>query len=100
MTSFNHVVYILQCRDGSYYTGYTNDLSGRIAQHEGGKGAKYTRGRTPLVLVYQAAFMTKREAMQEEYRIKQLTRTQKEKIIKEEVQNHVESAKLQRKRDR
>ncbi|MGB8002295.1 MAG: GIY-YIG nuclease family protein [Anaerobacillus sp.] len=100
MKNSEHVVYMLECRDGSYYTGYTTNLPHRIAQHECGKGAKYTRGRTPLSLVYQAYFLTKSEAMQEEYRIKQLTRVQKEKIIHGERQKHVESAELQRKRDR
>lgn len=100
MKSSNHIVYILECRDGTYYTGYTTDLLHRMEQHECGKGAKYTRGRAPLSLVYQAVFETKREAMQEEYRIKQLTRAQKEKIITEEVQINEESAELQRQRNR
>lgn len=100
MQSSNHYVYIVQCGDGSYYTGYTTDLSHRLAQHECGKGAKYTRGRGPLTLVYQAEFKTKREAMQVEYQIKQRSRAQKEKIIKEERQNHVESTELQRDRNR
>lgn len=100
MKSSNHFVYILECGDGSYYTGYTTDISQRLAQHECGKGAKYTRGRGPLTLVYQDKFETKREAMQVEYQIKQLSREKKEKIIKEERQNHVESTELQRERDR
>ncbi|KMM35972.1 GIY-YIG nuclease family protein [Guptibacillus hwajinpoensis] len=100
MKSSKHIVYILECRDGTYYTGYTTDLPHRLEQHACGKGAKYTRGRAPLSLVYHALFETKREAMQEEYRIKQLTRAQKEKIITEEVQTNEESAELQRKRDR
>lgn len=99
MKNYSHFVYMLECRDGSYYTGYTTDLSHRLAQHECGKGAKYTRGRGPLRLVYQADYETKSEAMQEEYRIKQLTRNQKEKIIKEKRQVHVESEELQRERD-
>ncbi|KGX83460.1 GIY-YIG nuclease family protein [Pontibacillus marinus] len=77
----NHMVYILKCKDGSLYTGYTNDFDRRLRMHEQGKGAKYTRGRGPFEVVYQQAFLTKEEAMQEEYRIKQLTRPYKEQMI-------------------
>jgi len=79
----NHYVYIVQCGDGTYYTGYTNDLCGRCIQHMKGKGAKYTRGRGPLDLVYWEMYGTKSEAMKREYRIKQLKRKQKEKLIYE-----------------
>ena len=78
-----HYVYIVQCGDGTYYTGYTNDLCGRCIQHMKGKGAKYTRGRGPLDLVYWEMYGTKSEAMKREYRIKQLKRKQKEKLIYE-----------------
>jgi putative endonuclease len=80
----NHFVYILQCGDGTLYTGYTNNLEKRLTIHQQGKGAKYTRGRQPVTLVYEKQFLTKREAMQEEYRIKQLSRTQKKKLIEKE----------------
>lgn len=73
--------YMLRCRDGSLYTGWTTDLSRRLQVHNTGKGAKYTRSRRPVQLVYAAAFPEKKAAMQEEYRIKQLTREQKEKLI-------------------
>ncbi len=76
-----HVVYILECSDKTYYTGYTNDLEKRIAKHQTGKGAKYTRGRSPLKLMYAKGFATKEEAMKEEYRIKRLPRKEKEKLI-------------------
>lgn len=78
-----HYVYILECSDGSYYTGYTNNLEKRIERHQAGKGAKYTRGRTPVQLLYSKEYELKTDAMQEEYRIKQLSREQKEQIIKE-----------------
>ena len=55
--------YILKCKDGSLYTGWTNDLEQRVAAHNTGKGAKYTRGRGPVQLVYLEEFDTKQEAM-------------------------------------
>lgn len=73
--------YILKCSDGSLYTGWTNDLEKRIAAHNAGKGAKYTKSRRPVILVYYEAFETKEEAMQREYRIKRLPRAEKEKLI-------------------
>lgn len=73
--------YILKCSDGSLYTGWTNDLEKRIAAHNAGKGAKYTKSRRPVKLVYYEAFETKEEAMQREYRIKRLPRAEKEKLI-------------------
>lgn len=72
---------MLKCCDGTYYTGYTNNLEKRLKVHQMGKGAKYTRGRTPVELIYSQDFETKTDAMQEEYRIKQLTRDQKEDYI-------------------
>lgn len=80
--STKHVVYILECKDQTYYTGYTNRLPYRMKQHQAGKGAKYTKGRGPLTLRYATSFDTKTLALQEEYRIKQLTRRQKEELIK------------------
>ena len=68
--------YILKCSDGTYYTGWTNDLDKRLKAHNGGKsGAKYTRNRRPVTLVYYEEFQGKQEAMKREYAIKQLTRT-------------------------
>ncbi len=74
--------YILECADGSYYTGWTTDLDKRVKAHNSEKGgAKYTRGRRPVRLVYYEAFETKNEAMEREYRIKRLTRAEKVKLI-------------------
>jgi putative endonuclease len=73
--------YIVQCSDGSLYTGWTNDLDKRIAAHNAGKGAKYTKTRRPVRLIYYETFETKQEAMSREYHLKQLTRAQKEALI-------------------
>jgi putative endonuclease len=73
--------YIVQCADGSLYTGWTNDLEKRLQAHNSGKGAKYTRSRLPVTLVYYEAFETSREAQSREVKIKQLTRAQKLELI-------------------
>lgn len=75
--------YILKCSDGSLYTGWTNDLDRRINDHNAGKGAKYTKARRPVELVYYETFSTKEEAMKREYAIKQMTRRMKLKMIEE-----------------
>lgn len=77
----DHYVYIVQCADGSYYTGYTTDPKRRLAEHNSGEGAKYTRGRTPVDLVYLATFDSKSTAMSREYEIKQRRRSEKEELI-------------------
>lgn len=74
-------VYIIKCGDGSLYTGWTNDLKRRFENHCEGKGAKYTRGRGPLELVYFETFEDKKEAMRREYAIKKLKRQEKDKLI-------------------
>lgn len=74
-------VYILVCKDGSLYTGWTNHLTKRVEDHNSGKGAKYTRGRGPVTLVYYEIFSTKEEAMKREYAIKHMTKAQKENLI-------------------
>ena len=74
-------VYIIECNDLTYYTGITNNLEKRIDTHNNKKGAKYTKPRTPVKLVYQCEFETKSLAAKEEWRIKQLTRTQKKDLI-------------------
>ncbi len=74
-------VYMIRCKDGSLYTGWTNNLEKRFKNHCKGKGAKYTRGRGPLELVYYEVFEDKREAMRREYEIKQLKKSEKEKLI-------------------
>ena len=74
-------VYILQCRDGTLYTGITDNLPRRLAAHNSGRGAKYTRSRLPVTLVYYETYPTKQEAMRREWEIKQLTREEKKKLI-------------------
>lgn len=73
--------YIVKCSDGTYYTGWTTNLEKRVKAHNEGKGAKYTRTRGPVELVYYEEYEDKIEAMRREYAIKQLTRKQKEKLI-------------------
>ena len=73
--------YILRCADGTYYCGWTNNLDRRLKAHNEGKGAKYTRSRRPVALVYYEAFSTQEEAMRREYEIKQLPRKKKEELI-------------------
>jgi len=79
-------IYILECSDSSLYTGYTNDLEKRLTVHNAGKGAKYTRCRLPVKLVYSEEFETKSEAMKREYSIKQLSREEKKNLIEEKGQ--------------
>lgn len=74
-------VYILSCADGTLYTGWTNDLVKRLASHQAGKGAKYTRGRLPVTLLYHETYETESEARKRECAIKQLTRRKKEALI-------------------
>ena len=69
--------YILECSDGSFYTGWTNNLERRVKAHNAGKGAKYTKSRKPVKLVYFESFSTKQEAMRREWEIKQLSRVEK-----------------------
>ena len=72
-----HTFYVLECGDGSFYAGYTNDLRKRIIVHNEGKGAKYTRARLPVTCIHSEVYKTQTEAMQAEYAFKQLTRKQK-----------------------
>ena len=76
-----HYVYILRCADDTLYTGWTTDVEKRVAVHNSGKGAKYTRARLPVELVYTEEFDDKVEAQKREYAIKQLTRAEKETLI-------------------
>ncbi len=73
--------YIVKCRDGSLYTGWTTDLERRIKEHNSGKGAKYTKSRRPVTLAYYETFDTKEEAMKREYAIKRLRRGDKLKLL-------------------
>lgn len=80
-TKHEHFFYVLECSDASYYAGYTNDLERRVAVHNEGKGAKYTRAKLPVRCIYFETYETKREAMQAEYYFKQLNRKKKEAHI-------------------
>lgn len=75
-------VYILECSDNSLYTGYTNNIEKRVKTHNEKKGAKYTRGRTPVVLKYFEEYSTKSEALKRECAIKKLSRDDKLKLFK------------------
>ena len=74
-------VYILRCADGSLYTGWTNDLEKRVKTHNAGKGAKYTKTRLPVELVYYEEYEEKGEALSREFSIKKLKKKTKEKLI-------------------
>lgn len=80
-----YFMYVLLCADKTFYCGFTDDVQRRLATHEAGKGAKYTRPakRHPLKLLYQAEFATKQAALQAEYQFKHLRRDQKEKFLRE-----------------
>ncbi len=78
-----HHVYVVECSDGTYYTGYTTNVERRVAEHNDGSGAKYTRGRRPVELVHVESFETQSEAMQREYTIKQLRRAAKETLVQQ-----------------
>ena len=74
-------MYVLECADGSLYTGYTTDVEKRLKTHNAGKGAKYTKNRRPVVLKYYETFSTKQEAMRREWAVKQLSRKEKLELI-------------------
>jgi len=74
-------VYILKCKDGSLYTGYTNNLEKRLKVHNEGNGAKYTKARLPVELVYFEEYETKSEAMKRELEIKKMKKSEKIKKI-------------------
>ena len=76
-------MYVVECRDGSYYTGYTTDVKKRIDVHNSGKGAKYTRSRLPVKLIYVQDFDSKEEAMSAEALLKRKKRVQKERFLSE-----------------
>ena len=80
-TVSDHYVYVLRCADDTLYTGYTTDPERRLREHNAGEGAKYTRGRTPVEIVYREAYDTKSAAMSREYEIKQLSRRQKDRLV-------------------
>lgn len=74
--------YILRCSDGTLYTGYSTDVKARVLKHNSGKGAKYTKARRPVELVYYEEYSSKSEALRREAAIKKLSRIQKEELIK------------------
>ncbi len=73
--------YVLECRDGSLYTGWTNNLEKRVRDHNDGRGAKYTKSRRPVRLAYYETYETKKEAMRREYEIKHMNRMEKLRLI-------------------
>ncbi len=74
-------VYILRCRDGSFYTGAAKDLAARLRKHEAGRASRYTRGRLPVRLAWSRRVRTWSRALREEYRIKRLPRIEKEALV-------------------
>lgn len=86
--------YIVECSDGSYYTGYTTDINRRLSEHNNGIGSKYTRSRLPVKLRYYHSYPTKSDAMKEEWRIKhKLSRYEKEQLINSEMNEYKEDNK-------
>lgn len=75
--------YIVECQDGTYYAGCTNDMEKRILTHNSGKGAKYVRGRGPVQLVYSQECKSRSDALKVEAALKKLKRTKKESLVKE-----------------
>lgn len=74
-------MYIVECSDGTYYTGYTTDVERRVAEHNAGTAAKYTRGRRPVTLVHHETYETQSEAMKREHAIKTLRRAAKKRLV-------------------
>lgn len=81
MQGRGHYMYVVECVDGSLYTGYAVDVPARVAAHNAGKGAKYTKARRPVSLLAQAAFESKGRAMSAEYRFKKLSRDEKDALL-------------------
>ena len=84
------ILYILRCKDGTLYTGITDDLERRLKAHREGKGAKYTRGRSPLTLCYTEICENHSQALRRELAVKKLRRTEKEQLIQSFAQNERE----------
>ena len=79
----NCYLYILRCKDDTLYTGITTDVEKRLEAHRSGKGAKYTRGRSPLELVYRESCGSHSDALKREHQVKMLTREEKQNLIRE-----------------
>jgi putative endonuclease len=77
----SYFTYIAQCSDDTLYTGYTNNIKDREQTHNEGKGAKYTKARLPIKIVYSEEFQTRSQAMKREYQIKKISRQQKQNLI-------------------
>ena len=80
-------VYMVRCKDGTYYTGYTKDLENRIALHKSGRGAKYVKGKLPIKLVYAKEYRYYKSALNEERRIKTLKRQRKSELVRTYAEN-------------
>lgn len=80
-TTQSNYTYILECSDGTLYTGWTTDIDKRLLRHNSGQGAKYTRARLPVKLLYYEVFPTKKQAMSREYDIKKMSRAEKLTLI-------------------
>ena len=93
-TGKHHFMYVIECADGSLYTGYSPDVQARFAAHQAGTGAKYTRGRGPLNLLAVAEFATKHNAMSAEYRFKRLSRDRKDELLAKAADPEADFAKL------
>ena len=78
-----HYVYVVECADGSFYTGYTTDVERRVTEHNAGAGAKYTRGRTPVTLRHVESFDSRSAALSREHAIKSLSRAEKERLVEQ-----------------
>lgn len=85
-------MYVLECVDGSLYTGYAVDVERRVAVHNAGRGAKYTRARRPVTLLAYAQFTTKHDAMHAEYCFKQLSRDEKDALLAAASRSSLEQA--------
>ena len=81
MPQFEHYMYVLKCADGSLYAGYATDVDRRVATHQAGKGAKYTKARLPVRLLAKARFYSKERAMSAEARFKRLSRSDKDRVL-------------------
>lgn len=83
MAESKYYIYILKCADNTFYIGSTNNVDKRLATHNAGKGAKYTKNRLPVKLLYFEEHLNKSEALKREYELKQMTRRKKEKFLSE-----------------
>ena len=76
-----NIVYLLRCADGTLYCGWTTDMESRLKAHNAGTGAKYTRSRRPVELVYTEEYEDRHEALSREWHIKRMSRAEKEKLL-------------------